>query len=633
MKRLYQASKVIILVLVAVSAAVGQEKLTKSPVAEKKGAEAEMSALELRGIELIREAGRDASTLVDRRQAVRIQASAADSLWKHDENTARAFFSQAFENASTYYRDSRDENVDKIGEASVVPRSDLRLEVIRLASRHDGALAKTFTDQFVAEKRREAESKTAQSNWDRKRAGDPALFGTSAPATADLMSAASSLLSTDHKMAADLAMRAIAGGVTQPVPNFLAQLSIRDRASADRVFQAALERVAAEPQVVPGQLLLLAAYPFGENRVWISDGNGTSSIGFGRLPKFEVNERQIAGFLRISAAVLNRASEINTAQNPDLAPRFNSALFAARVLGQKVAKHDPALLENWRALVSKLQSAAQQKTRDGIDNTLREMTAENQSPEERSANASDRVKSMIDAAERTSDLVERDNRFGSAATTAMQGGDFARALEIADRIGDTDYKQRIREWINSRAANKAIEEKRIDDALRYANEVSATDERAYLYYQIAKIALGSQDKARALQLAEDAANYVSRADNGLGKLRALIGLAGLYSKVDVARSFELLTEAAKVADRIGDYSPEQARLVRTLSNRSGSNNMVSMTTVEEFDLGKTFATFAAIDFDRTLGLANAFESKALKHSTVIAVASTLFDRKPAKTGS
>ena len=104
--------------------------------------------------------------------------------------------------------------------------------------------------------------------------------------------------------------------------------------------------------------------------------------------------------------------------------------------------------------------------------------------------------------------------------------------------------------------------------------MSATDERAYLYYQIANIALGSQDKARALQLAEDAANYVSKAENGLGKLRALIGLAGLYSKVDVARSFELLSEAAKVADRIGDYSPEQARLVRTLSNRNGSNNMV-----------------------------------------------------------
>ena len=87
------------------------------------------------------------------------------------------FFGQAFENASTYYRDSRDENVDNIGGASFVPRSDLRLEVIRLASRHDGALAKTFTDQFVAEKKREAESKTAQSNYDRKVAGDPALFG------------------------------------------------------------------------------------------------------------------------------------------------------------------------------------------------------------------------------------------------------------------------------------------------------------------------------------------------------------------------------------------------------------------------------------------------------------------------
>ena len=640
MKRLRRASKFTIFVLlVAVFASFAQEKLSKSPAPEKKvaseartaPAEAEISALEVRGIELIREAGREAASLPDRRQAVRIQASAADSLWKHDESSARSFFQQAFDNASTYYRDTSDENVDKVGQASFVPRSDLRLEVIRLASKHDEPLAKRFTDQFVVEKKREAESKSAQSNWDRKVAGDPALFGKAQPATSELLMAASSLLNTDHKMATDLAMRAIAGGIPQQISSFLGELSAKDRASSDRVFQAALERVVAEPQVVPGQLLLLAAYPFGENRVWISDGNSTNSLGFRPLPQFEVNERQVAGFLRISAVVLARASEINTVQNPELAPRFNSAIFAARVLEPKVAKYDPSLLENWRALASKLQSAAQQKTRDGIDNTLKEMATENQSPQERSAGAPDRVKSMLDAAERTTDLVEKDNRFGSAATTAMQSGDFARALEIADRISDTDYRQRIREWINSRAAYKAIEEKRIDDALKFASDVSATDERAYLYYQIANIALGSQDKARALQLVEDAANYVSKAENGLGKLRALLGLAGMYSKVDVARSFELLSEAAKVADKIGEYGPEQARLVRTLSNRNGSQNMVSSSTVEAFDLGRTFAIFAALDFDRTLGIANAFETKALRHATVIAVASTLFDRKPAKT--
>ena len=638
MKRLNQARIVVIVVLLmALSRTFAQEKAPKPAAPEKKAAsevraastEAELSSLEQRGIELIREAGREAATLQDRQQAVRIQASAADALWKHDESSARNFFSHAFDNASSYYRDAQDANEDKAGERSFLPRSDLRLEVIKLAGRHDGALAKKFTDQYVVDKKREAESRTTPRPFDRKASGDPALFGKTEPAAFDLMVAARSLIETDHRMATDLAIRAIAGGISIPVPSFLAELANKDRASADRVFEATLQRVFYEPQVVPAQLLLLSAYPFGENRVWIADGGNVSSFGFVAPRQFVINDRQAAGFLRMSAMLLARASEINTAQNPELLPRYNSALFAARVLEPKVAKFDPSLLEDWRALTTKMQTAAQQKTRDGIDNTLREMAT--QTPQERAAaNAPDRVKSMLDAAERTPDLIEKDNRFGAAATTSMQEGDFARALEIADRISDTDYRQRVREWINSRAAVKAIEEKRVEDAIKFASEVSTTDERAYLVYQIASISLKSENRARALQLIEDAMSYVYKADAGPGKLRALLGLAGLYAKLDVARSFEILGDAAKVADKLGDYGPDQARLVRTLSNRNASNSMVSVSNVDAFDLGKTFAIFAAIDFDRTLGLANAFESKPLKYATVVAVAATLFERKPVK---
>ena len=213
----------------------------------------------------------------------------------------------------------------------------------------------------------------------------------------------------------------------------------------------------------------------------------------------------------------------------------------------------------------------------------------------------------------------------------MGSGDVAQALEIADRISDGDYRQRVRSWINSEAAHKAIAENRIDNAIKLATEVSATDERAYLFCQIAIAVLHtSDDRSRALQLVEVATNYVSKADIGPGKLRALLGLAELCTKLDVARSFELLGDAAKVADKIVDYDPDQATSGRSLTNRSGSTIVASTSNSEAFDLRRTFATFAAIDFDRTLGLANAFESKALKYSTVIAVAATLFEPKPRK---
>ena len=271
----------------------------------------------------------------------------------------------------------------------------------------DGDLAKRFTDQYVVERKRQAESESESipSNSVRRRTVDPALLVEDA--IEHQMRRASSLLTIDDRTATDLAMRAIVVGISPELPRFLANLSIRDRASADRVFQAALERVSAEPQVVPRHLLLLAAYPFGENHVWMADGGRPNSVGFQGAPRFEVNTRQVVGFLRLSAAALSRVSEINAAQNPNLAERHNTAFFAARVLEPKVAEHDPTQLESWRTLISKLQTAAQQKTLADIEDTLREGPSKmwdhrEISQEEFSAFIRDHIKASPDHAELTS---------------------------------------------------------------------------------------------------------------------------------------------------------------------------------------------------------------------------------------
>ncbi len=79
-----------------------------------------------------------------------------------------------------------------------------------------------------------------------------------------LLDAASPLLQTDPKTAVELARRASrrAAGVPQGAPSFLFQLAGKDRAAADNLFLVALDHISRDPVVVPGQWLLLAAYPF-----------------------------------------------------------------------------------------------------------------------------------------------------------------------------------------------------------------------------------------------------------------------------------------------------------------------------------------------------------------------------------
>lgn len=592
----------------------------------------EASALELRGVELLKEAGREGALLDDKRQSVRIQSSAADALWTRDEAVARGFFTQSFEKAVDYYRESNDDNTDKRGSA-LTRRDDLRLEVIKLAGKHDPELAKSFTDQYVTDLKRFAETRPQSPELKKGMENNPALYGKTEPGGAELVMSARSLIETDYKMATDLAIRALAGGIPIQMAGFLNELSNKSRDSADKVFQFALSRLTSDPQPAPAQLLVLAAYPFGENRVFISDGGNTSSMGFNMARNFAINERQVDAFLTVGAMVLAKNSEINAAATPELAPRFNTAIFAARYLEPKVAQYKPAMLEDWRALTARLQSASTAKVRESMDETLKDMASERDQGVVQIGSGSgspDRLKAMLDAAEKAHNFDEKDSRFMNAAQLAMQAGDYARAIEIVDRINDMDFRAKCKAWISSRAATKAIQEKRIDDAIKYANDVSEPDERAYLIYQIANVAIGNQDKTRAIEVLEDAVRYVSKVDPGMGKLRALIGLAGLFLRLDVARSFEVLGDAVKVADKLGSYSPDDARLVRTLTDKRGNTSMVSVTNADEFNLARTFAAFAAVDFDRALTLATSFESKSLKYAAMIAVAGKLLERTPAK---
>ena len=115
-----------------------------------------------------------------------------------------------------------------------------------------------------------------------------ARFGIDS-STGDLLETASSLLKTDPKVAVDLAQRTLALGVTVNAAGFLAQLAERDRAAADQIFLSALERLRASPSPNPAQLLLLGAYPFGENQVAVSDGDFTSIGTFGPRRDFQID--------------------------------------------------------------------------------------------------------------------------------------------------------------------------------------------------------------------------------------------------------------------------------------------------------------------------------------------------------
>jgi hypothetical protein len=597
----------------------------------KKEAEAEITAAQQRGLSLLREAAQEAAAFDNKRYAARVLAQAADLLWKHDQVGARELFEKGFDTAVNHYRDTKDDNLERLSAGTSLNRPDIRLEVMRMAGRHDAELGKRLTDRYVTEKKREVEERLAQeqnsnSNAASTQRGVERMFGPQDPAANDLLGAARTLAESDPKTAFQLVQRAFANSVPSGAPSYLPQMAARDRKATDEIYLAALARLTNHPQPHAGELLLLSAYPFGENRVWVTTGEGTNSYGFGVPSGYNPDAQVIGRFLATAASVLTKAVQLNPGQYPEHVARVGTALFAARVLEPKVAQYQPGLQEEWGMLTSRLMALAADATRSGIDQALSEI-ARDKNEKLPSGAPQDRTKELTDRAEKSTNPAERDDLYMHAAMQAERQGDFERALSLADKISDLAYRRTVRAWINFDAANKAIGEKRFDEARRLALEVDATDQRAYLFFQIAGAALKEKDRVRAVELLEEAARYALVADRTPDQARALLGIANLYATLDQTRGFELATEAVKTINKLGHYDPDQAQLVRTINTRVGRGANTNVNSVEGFNLGRTLTVLARADFERALLLTQELEQKPLKYSTVLTLATLLFDSK------
>ncbi len=596
---------------------------TKEKVQPDKGisvpeAEAEITRLQQRAVSIIREAARDSVTLEDRRSIARIQARAASAIWKFDRENARELFEKAFETAITHYRETKNTGSERLPNGPQISRADVRQEVIRAVTKFDPTLAKTMTERFIEEKRREIAASQAKTP-----STENALLGKVDPAAEQVLSLAFSLLETDREASVGLARRALEVTIPIPAAGYLVSLANLDRDAADQLFLYALATLGRQEIPVPGQLLVLSAYPFGEDRISISDGNSNSSYGFGKPKAFDINPVLIRSFFERATWLLGRTVQINTELAPDLV-RVNSGLFAARYLETKVAQYEPSLSEKWPLIISALYGAASEASRTGVARSLENMARDARTST--AADAEDRIKSLLDQAEKTTNFAQRDERYAQAALGA-RATDLTRALGIADKISDLDFRQSVRDWINFDASTEALSAQKIEEAQRYARDVTATDQRAYLLFQIAKSLLKDRDRARAIDLLEEAARRAADSDNSAEKLRALLGICSVYASIDPTRAFEIGADAMKVASKVPDYGPDTTTLFRGMKRQGGGGASYSSSSADEFDVGKTLSVLARSDLERALNLAQSIESRPLQLLTIVAVATSILDSK------
>jgi len=596
-----------------------------------------IAELRQRAIDLAQQVGEDANGIDDRRSAAIIQAVAADVLWPHRKEPARDLFRRAFETAVTHYKETLDDNRQQFDKKVWTPRGDVRVEVIKLINKRDPKMGAEYNEKFIESKSREEQERAARAaaSGQSQRPRESNFFGGNAVATDGLMEAANTLLNEDAKMAVDVARRAGDLSISPDFVKFISALSRRDRAAADGLYLHALEVLSSAQAPLPGHLLALSAYPFGEGQIRVSDGSNSSGWGFGKPENFDVNPEHIQKFLTVALGALQRLADPSLTQAPDGASRLSVALYAAKVLESKVAAFHPALQNQWQEMTNRLESLNSAGSAQSIlqaverENARREARQGDESRQQSSSRQQGEVEELLERAQKTNNFAQRDGLYSQAATAAEKAGDISRALDIVGRISDLTFRGKMRSWINFNASEKAIRDKRYDEARRYALEVDETDYRAYLFFQIAEKVFKDNDRDRASELLEEAANRAVEADDTQEKVKALCGIADIFLKIDQARSFNLAEAAVRAANKVptGKLNLVEggSRMTRTLSyNGSTTTNS---TEVGGFDLRKVFGRLAGYDFDRSLALAQVIENKSVRCWAMIAVAEAVLVKR------
>lgn len=642
-------------------AAKEKEEAKEKAAAEKKLEEARQKWLEERGFDLLYEVGEKAMKLEDRRSGARLQADVAELIWprEQDRELAVKLFRRAFELALADYLDSQTANLDPVTRLTQTPPSELCLEIIRRVTARDAKLGQELAEKYKSEKKRLRDEK-------RQKLGDLLEDGPfsskldsrykSGSLDADLGNAMADIrihglrqgVPTAVAMAQQVFLRGFPRYETQ---FFLWELAKRDREAADQLVLWLLARIREDEMIGPGQLSLLATYTFGDRNLWFTDGIH-KDILFGFLAydwslasmrDLASEELMIQWFIEVSFVVISRTAYGDLSEFPDAASRLGAAYCLAWWLESKIAQFRPDLLTAWQTMMLDLLPRLTADQQAWITLVLNDEvilsggrrlsdvygygTRSKDFDKPLAGNAY--ISQMLDRAEKTSNFAQRDYLYQLAALEAERSGNQSYARSIADKISDLDFRRQVHQWISFSAAKRALSEKHFDDARRYALEIGAPDQQAYLFCSLAQAALKAKDRAGAVMLLTEGQLLAGKADPSPEKVRALVSIANVYATFDPQLESEAMADAVRAANRVPNYNPEQARMKRAMGNAAGMRyDFVADTGNTE--LPTALKLLARTDFEEALILAESLDQPLIKLSSIVAVATVAFEKKEPK---
>lgn len=572
-------------------------------------------------IALITSLAEEARDYRDESLRVRIQARAAEAIWKTDRARALSLFQRAWEAADVIDKGAEQRSEDdrraflsgqtqtQVGFIS--PPKKLRLEVLRFAARCDRELTEKFLAQLEEEKKQtdsEAAANTgAFAGWDPT---EPP------PGVNKRLELATLLLDTGEvEKALRLADPALER-VTKPGIVFLYKLRQKDSAAADQRFAAQLMRSAVDPLADANSISLLSTYAFTPLIFATVTRNGKAYGGDpGPIPELSSDLR--AAFFKVAAQVLLRPLTVRE-QDQTSAGREGRYFVIARLL-PLFEKHAPEKVPELNAYLTTLT----QDTPESLRNDYMMRTAGfNQE-----AAATDDVELALKQAQRVPNSGERDRLYLNAIHRFLKLNP-TRARELAEKIENVDLRKRVFALIDLVLLQAAIKAQNTEAIFRLVRAGTLPSiQKVWGYTEAARLL--KSDPVAALQTLAEAAAEARRIDqSNPERAQALTAIATSSFDIDRAQAWENMSEVVKAANHTVDFQGEAGKVTAHL----GTGNMVTTLDFEVpgFDLAGIFSSLAKEDLQRAIDLAKSFPATESRAIAVFAIARAVLEEKASK---
>ncbi|MGI8917112.1 MAG: hypothetical protein ACR2H6_00830 [Pyrinomonadaceae bacterium] len=588
-----------------------------------KDSETDSLALQQRtfAISLVTSVAEEARGYQDLALRSRVLARAADTLWEAESETARLLFRRAWEAAEK--GDAAEptlktpEGFPQAGIAMVtalrrISGHDLRAGVLAVAARRDRALGEEFLNKLQDATKREAADSKDSSNT-----VNAADSWSNSEAASKRLQLARRLLDDGE---IDRAMEFAAPLLDMVNANsilFLSALREKRPEAADQRFAFLLAGAENDPSSDANTASGLSSYVFtpGVYVTFFADGNARWSQSEETTAPPNLSPALRNRFFQAAGSILLRP----------LPPPDQDFTSSGRIGKYMIVKRLLPLFEQYAPdMAVALRSQLSALMSDGPSRSLGDdspLLTQGLQSEETPGKLLETMQERLDHAKNS---LERDRIYADAAVALANQGD-ARALDLADKIGDSERRGQVRRYVDFQFVKLAIRKKNASEVARLAKAGQLTHtERVWAYTQAARLLINSE-RPRSLELLEEAAAEARRIGvDDPDRASSLIAVAKQFVTADRVRAWETLAEAAKAANANEKFTGDNVQIHSAVVTRSGLK--ISSISGEDFSLTGVLWPLAKDDLYRSIDLAKSFKNDAPRAAALLAIADAMLKK-------